>query len=106
MRIILNAFSFLRVKLTERGFSYLNVPLDIEEGMRVKDIIDFLGLEQECVEAVFVNHLVVSKETKLHEGDRIALVPPGTPGSYRLMLGMKKLSSTHLGEESDDIALL
>ncbi len=91
MHIILNAFSFLRTKLTEKGFSYLNFPLDIKEGMRVVDVIDFLGLEQELVEAVFVNHLVVSKETKLKEGDRIALVPPGTPGSYRLMLGMKKI---------------
>ena len=106
MHIILNAFSFLRVKLTEKGFPYLNASLEIKDEMRVVDVIDFIGLAQKEVEAVFVNHLVVSKETKLPEGDRVALVPPGTPGSYRLMLGMKKLSSTHLGEESDDVALL
>lgn len=106
MHIILNAFSFLRVKLTEKGFPYLNASLEIKDEMRVVDVIDFIGLAQNEVEAVFVNHLVVSKETKLQDGDRIALVPPGTPGSYRLMLGMKKLSSTHLGEEGDDITLL
>lgn len=106
MVIILNAFSFLREKLTEKGFSYLNASLEIEEGMCVMEVIDWMGVEQRLVEAVFVNHLVVPKETILYHGDRIALVPPGTPGSYRLMLGMKKLSSTNLREESDDVALL
>lgn len=106
MHIILNAFSFLREKLTQNGFPYLNASLEIKEGMRVVDVIDFMGLDESLVEAVFVNHLVVPKETQLQDGDRIALVPPGTPGSYRLMLGIKKLSPAHFGEESDGVALL
>lgn len=106
MHIILNAFSFLRVKLTQKGFPYLNASLEIKDGTRAVDVIDLMGLEQRDVEAVFVNHLVVSKETKLKDGDRVALIPPGTPGSYRLVLGMKKLPSTHFREESDDVALL
>lgn len=91
MHIILNAFSFLREKLTQKGFDYLNAPLEIPEPMNVQMMIDWMGLEQSSVEAVFINHKVMPKETLLHEGDRIALVPPGTPGSYRLMLGMKKI---------------
>lgn len=91
MYIILNAFSFLREKMVQKGFSYLNAQVELPAGISVKELIDFIGLEQQDAEAVFVNHTVVPKETILHEGDRVALVPPGTPGSYRLMLGMKKV---------------
>lgn len=91
MHIILNAFSFLREKVVQKGFSYLNAKVELKEGISVKELIDFIGLEQQDTEAVFVNHTVVSKETILCDGDRVALVPPGTPGSYRLMLGMKKV---------------
>lgn len=91
MRIILNAFSFLREKLTDQGYNYLNAPLILPENISILSLIDFMGLEQESVEAVFVNHKVMPKETILHDGDRIALIPPGTPGSYRLMSGIKNL---------------
>ena len=43
MHIILNAFSFLREKLTQNGFPYLNASLEIKEGMRVVDVIEFYG---------------------------------------------------------------
>ncbi len=90
MQIILNAFSLLREKLTRQGYCYLNAPMNLPENISIQGLIDLMGLEQKSVEAVFVNHKVMPKETILNEGDRIALVPPGTPGSYRLMLGMKK----------------
>lgn len=93
MQIILNAFSLLREELTKQGYCYLNAPMSLPENMNIKGLIDFMGLEQKSVEAVFVNHKVMPKETMLQEGDRIALVPPGTPGSYRLMLGMKRKES-------------
>ena len=92
MHIILNAFSRLREKLTEQGYSYLNAPMSLPEDMSIESLIDFMGLEQESVEAVFVNHKVMPKETLLHDGDRIALIPPGTPGSYRLMSGIKQIA--------------
>ncbi|MDD3342398.1 MAG: MoaD/ThiS family protein [Sulfurospirillaceae bacterium] len=91
MQIILNAFSFLREKLAERNIAYLNAPMNVPEKMSILGLIDSIGLDQKSVEAVFVNHKVMPKETIIHDGDRIALIPPGTPGSYRLMLGMKKM---------------
>ena len=91
MQIIYNAFSFVREKLSQCGRAYLNVPFDIGDSMTVQELIKNLDLQEEDVEAVFVNHTVVPKTTPLHDGDRVALVPPGTPGSYRLMLGMKKV---------------
>lgn len=90
MHIILNAFSFLREKLKQRGIPYIDAPWVVDDKTRIVDLIDSLGLEQKEVEAVFVNHTVTPKETLLHEGDRVALLPPGTPGSYRLLSGLKE----------------
>lgn len=89
MHITLNAFSFLREKLEQRGIPYLNAPWVVDDKMRIVDLIDSLGLEQKEVEAVFLNYTVAPKETELHENDRVALLPPGTPGSFRLLSGLK-----------------
>ena len=94
MTIILNAFSFLREELSQKGFSYLNASMQIDENMSANELIAWMGLDTSRVEAVFINHKVCSKETKLKEGDRIALLPPGTPGSYRLILGLKEHPSS------------
>ncbi|WP_263833769.1 MoaD/ThiS family protein [Sulfurospirillum oryzae] len=90
MHIILNAFSFLREKLKVQGIAHIEAPYEVVQGMRVKELIDSLGFQNNEVEAVFVNHTVVPKETILQEGDRVALLPPGTPGSYRLLSGLKE----------------
>lgn len=90
MHIILNAFSFLREKLRAKNIAYLDANLEIKEGINVHQLVEFLGFESSDVEAVFINHTVRPKETLLQENDRVALLPPGTPGSYRLILGLKE----------------
>lgn len=90
MYIILNAFSFLREKLKAKEIGYLDAKIDIPSEMNVRQLVTYVGLEQHEVEAVFINHTVRPKETVLQEGDRIALLPPGTPGSYRLIMGLKE----------------
>lgn len=89
MHIILNAFSFLREKLQQQGIAHIEAPYEVAQGMCVHELIERLGFDKDEVEAVFVNHTTVPKETILHEGDRVALLPPGTPGSYRLLSGLK-----------------
>ena len=91
MKITFNAFSFARNRLKEQGIPCVNVEREIPEGMCAQDFIDTLGLEKKYVEAVFINGTVRPKSTLLHDGDRIALLPPGTPGSYRLILGIKEM---------------
>ncbi len=90
MHIILNAFSFLREKLKQKGVPYVEAPWVVDDKTRIVDLIDSLGLEPKEVEAVFLNYTVVPKETELHENDRVALLPPGTPGSFRLLSGLNK----------------
>lgn len=92
MRIILNAFSFLRDTLRLQGIEPIEAPMEITSPCDVHTLIATLGLKPEEVEAVFINRVVMPKETLLKDNDRVALLPPGTPGSYRLMLGIKDAS--------------
>ena len=90
MTITFNAFSFLRKKLKEQNIPYVEAPMEFPDGFTPQDIIEQFGFKDDEVEAVFINRKVQSKDTVLKDGDRIALLPPGTPGSYRLVLGIKK----------------
>ena len=89
--ITFNAFTFLRPKLESKGIGYSNVRMEIPEGIAVKELVSRLGLEQEEVEAVFVNGRVVPKDTVLQDNDRVAFVPQGTPGPHRALLGITNL---------------
>jgi molybdopterin converting factor small subunit len=90
IKITFNAFSFLRKKLKEQNIPYVEAVMEFPDGTTPQDIIDKFGFEKDEVEAVFINRKVESKDTILKDKDRIALLPPGTPGSYRLILGIKK----------------
>ena len=48
-----------------------------------------MQLTCEDVEAVFVNGRVKPLSTVLSDQDRVAFVPHGTPGPYRVLLGFK-----------------
>ena len=88
MIITFNAFTFLRSKLASKGLGYSNVRLEVPDGISVADLVTHLGLVQEDVEAAFVNGRVGAKDTVLQNDDRVGLVPPGTPGPYRVLLGI------------------
>jgi sulfur carrier protein ThiS len=86
--ILFNAFSFLQKKLKARNRPFVNATLDVAEGTKVEDLIAHMGLLSEDVEAVFVNGSIRPVDAVLKDGDRVALVPPGSPGPYRVLLGM------------------
>ncbi|MBE0496101.1 MAG: MoaD/ThiS family protein [Campylobacterales bacterium] len=90
MQLFLKAFSLLRPHLKRQGIGYLGEPFTCKDGITLKELIATLGFGEKEVEGAFVNHLVVPKTTVLKEGDKVALIPPGTPGSYRLILGIKE----------------
>lgn len=87
--ILFNAFSFLQKKLKEQNRAYVDVAMEIAEGTRPSDLLGQMGLSREEVEAVFINGKVSPFDTCLHDNDRVAFVPPGTPGPYRVFLGFK-----------------
>ncbi|MCF8045159.1 MAG: MoaD/ThiS family protein [Desulfarculaceae bacterium] len=88
--VTFNAFSFLQKKLLQKGIECRNRELVLETGTCASDLIEQMALGAEEVEAVFINGKVVSRETVLRHQDRVALVPPGTPGPYRVFLGFIK----------------
>ncbi len=93
IEITFNAFSFLRERLKKQNFPYVNHKISLENGYTPKRLIDDLGYEEGEVEFVFINGKVAPFDTVLNDGDRVAIVPPGTPGSYRLILGAKKVEN-------------
>lgn len=85
--ILFNAFSFLQKKLKDKKIPYSNVSMTIKPETTAEELISQVRLAPEEVEAVFINGKVSSFDTILQDEDRVALVPPGIPGPYRVLLG-------------------
>ena len=87
--ITFNVFGFLQKKFRENNMEPCNVSLTINEQDTPAHLMARFNLSDEDVEAVFVNGEVSSFHTRLKNGDRVAFVPPGTPGPYRVLLGIR-----------------
>lgn len=81
-----------------RGFLHLDkvfrkkygtIPLiyDLEEPITGIELAERLEIPQEEIEVIFVNGFVQALDYSIHPGDRIAFLPPGCPGPYRIALG-------------------
>lgn len=51
------------------------------------ELAERLGIVPEEIEVIFVNGFVQALDYTIHPGDRIAFLPPGCPGPYRIALG-------------------
>ncbi|WP_028574976.1 MoaD/ThiS family protein [Desulfonatronovibrio hydrogenovorans] len=89
-RICFKAFSFLQPRLRALGRDCFDQELEITENETVEDLVQSLGLGLDEVEAAFINGRVAPLSTRLKHGDSVALVPPGTPGPYRVLLGIRE----------------
>ena len=87
--ITFNAFSFLQKKLKIKGVEYSNVIMEISSGTTPNDLLKTMALSRDDVEVAFINGKVAPFDTSIQDGDRVALIPPGTPGPYRVFLGFK-----------------
>ena len=81
-------FGPLRKYMDRQGLAYTLEREISEEGRTAYDIAVELGLPPEKIEAVFRNGQVVNIYDTVLPGDRLALFPQGTPGPYRVFLGM------------------
>ena len=97
--ILFNAFSFLQKHLKEKNISCTNARIPFSEGQRVRDILMKMGIRDKDIEGVFVNGKIAPTDTLLSDGDRIAAFPPGTPGPYRLLLGIVKNNPAASGKK-------
>ena len=97
--ITFNAFSFLQKKLKKNHMEYSNVSMIVDKGTRTVDLLKKIKLKPEDIEVVFINGKVASIDTIIEDNDRVALIPPGTPGPYRVLLGFK--NKKILGHDKD-----
>ncbi len=87
--ITFRAFSELRFKFEDLGVKYAG-KLEVPEGITAIELFKSYGFDESEMEAVFVNHKVVPKDTVLQEGDRVSIVPTGgIPGHVVGYIGKK-----------------
>ena len=66
--------------------------LDIQGELTGTELLALLDIPREKVEVIFVNGKAFNPEMALISGgDRVALLSPGAPGPYRVLLGFKKM---------------
>ncbi len=65
----------------------LRVPIELE-GSTGLLIASQLGIPTKLIEGIFVNGKVRGLKETVMPGDRLAFIPYGTPGPYRIFLGM------------------
>ncbi len=68
-----------------------NLPIpftvDVEEPISGAELAKKLEIPRNEIEVIIVNGVVQALSHSIQPGDRVAFVPPGTPGPYRVLLG-------------------
>jgi hypothetical protein len=83
-------FGFLRRYMDEQGLGYAFEREIAREGETAFDIAMGLSIPPEKIEAVFCNGRVINIYDPVFPGDRLAFFPFGTPGPYRVFLGIAR----------------
>lgn len=85
-KIEVRGFGDLKKLFDERGWPF-PLLLDLPGETRAADLAAMLDIPMEKIEIVFVNGSARNINHQVRPGDRVAFVPPGTPGPYRVILG-------------------
>ncbi|MHB8157296.1 MAG: MoaD/ThiS family protein [Desulfocucumaceae bacterium] len=80
-------FSFIKELFDKRGFTFPFF-VDLLEECEASELATRLEIPLDLVEGVFINGIASGIGAKIRPGDRVAFVPPGTPGPYRVILGL------------------
>jgi len=84
--IEVRAFSFLKKVFDDRRWPQ-PLPVEWPEPAPAACLVEKLKINPHQVEAIFINGVARHLEDVINPCDRVALVPPGTPGPYRVLLG-------------------
>lgn len=60
---------------------------ELSEPVTGRALAERLNIPVEEIEVIFINGFVQDLHAMIHSGDRIAFLPPGCPGPYRIALG-------------------
>ncbi|NLJ78722.1 MAG: MoaD/ThiS family protein [Tissierellia bacterium] len=84
--IELRGFLHLNAYIKEK-FGTMPVNLALDGGITGEDLAKRLDIPLDEIEVIFVNGFVQGLEFTIRPGDRVAFLPPGCPGPYRIALG-------------------
>ena len=91
------AFSFLQEIFNQRNWPF-PVFFKLDKACSDSELAQMMDLPLDKIEAVFINGKAKpAGDGWVNPGDRVAFVPPGTPGPYRAILGLAKIP----GKETD-----
>lgn len=82
VRGFLHLDGFLR-----KNFGPLPLILDLHSATTGIELAKKLKIPIDEIEVIFVNGFVEAVDVIINPGDRIAFLPPGCPGPYRIALG-------------------
>ena len=71
----------------KKKYGKMPVYLEIEAPLTGLELSIIMGIDRDDIEVIFVNGFVQEVDYVLHPGDRVAFLPPGCPGPYRIALG-------------------
>lgn len=87
-KVEVRGFSFIKELFDQRGLPF-PVYIDLSGECTALELASRLEIPAELIEAVFINGVAGGVDRKVQPGDRVAFVPPGTPGPYRVILGIR-----------------
>lgn len=85
-RIEVRGFLHLDARLRKK-YGSMPVIMEILEPIKGTELADRMGISWEEVEVIFVNGFVQALDYVINPGDRVAFLPPGCPGPYRIAMG-------------------
>ncbi len=88
--IEIHVFGFLRRFMDEQGLPYTLERAIPDNGVSAHWVAQGLSIPPEKVEAVFCNGRVTNIYDPVFPGDRVSFFPYGTPGPYRVFLGIAR----------------
>lgn len=71
----------------KKKYGKMPIFLEIDGPISGLDLSEKLGINRDDIEVIFVNGFVQQLDFILNPGDRMAFLPPGCPGPYRIALG-------------------
>jgi hypothetical protein len=86
--IEIRAFAGLYKLFKDRGWDQPYI-IKLDREIDGYELLKMLNLSEDEVEAIFINHNTCGLREKIKPGDRVGLVPPGTPGVVRTLLGIR-----------------
>jgi hypothetical protein len=89
-KVSIRVYGFLRQYMDKEKLPYV-LDWDIPTaGCPANAVARELSLPLDRIEAVFCNGRIINIYDRIRPGDRVAFFPHGTPGPYRVFLGMAR----------------